>query len=220
MEEYLCENPICENWNEPISESDVLLSEMGKQCPKCYQPVKTRAQIDAEKEKRKKSKIKKMIIGLIIIIVVPILIFLLFSIEKNQQPQPQPLPQEETTVPAPESTPVIQENIKEEVDEVVEEVVEEAPKKDVPTKPVTNKQSNYTIKFSYGYYKGETLNGKMHGYGTLYFNQQQVISTKDPKNRIADRGDYVSGTWYNGFLDQGKWFSENGEQKGHIIIGH
>lgn len=77
-----------------------------------------------------------------------------------------------------------------------------------------------TLKFDFGYYKGDVVNNLMHGYGTLYFTQDQLISSKDPKKRIAEAGDYISGTWFQGYLDQGQWFSKSGEQKGHIIIGH
>lgn len=77
-----------------------------------------------------------------------------------------------------------------------------------------------TLNFPFGHYKGETVNDLMHGNGTLYFSQNQIISSKDPKKRIAEAGDNVNGTWYEGYLDQGKWFSKSGEIKGVINIGH
>lgn len=77
-----------------------------------------------------------------------------------------------------------------------------------------------TLNFSFGYYKGETINNLMNGNGTLYFTQGNIISSKDPKQRLAEAGDYVSGSWFEGFLDQGKWFNKASEQKETIIIGH
>lgn len=217
MEEYICKHPLCENFNKSIPEIDVIQSETGKQCPLCYQPIKTKAQIDTEIGRRKKKKIRRMIIGLIIIITVPALIFIFSGLKKNETVK---------MVNSDNKTEKINTNIDTvspsttETNTQEEKVKKENPKNEVSAKAVDKKQSNYTIKFSFGYYKGETLNGKMHGYGTLYFTQQQIISTKDPKNRVAEQGDYISGTFYNGFLDQGKWYSKTGEQKGHIIIGH
>ncbi len=217
MEEYICKNPICKNFKKTISEEDVIQAQSGKQCPLCYQPIKTKAQIDAEIRRRKKKKIRRMIIGLIVIIAVPAFIFIFSSLKKNQTVKTdiseKKTEKVNTKIDTISAKP-IQANNKQEV------VKKETPRNDVPTKNVESKQSNYTLTFSFGYYKGETLNGKMHGYGTLYFNQQQIISPKDPKKRVSEQGDYISGTWYNGFLDQGKWYSKNGEQKGHIIIGH
>lgn len=217
MEEYICKNPICKNFNKIITEEDVTQSQSGKQCPLCLQPIKTKAQIEDEIRKRKKKKFRRMFIGFIIIITVPTFILILSGIKKHQ-PDKNVISEkkiEKVNTKIDTVSPS-----KTEINTHEEKVQKENPKNEVSAKKVEKKQSNYTINFSYGYYKGETLNGKMHGYGTLYFNQQQTISSKDPKNRVAEQGDYISGTWYNGFLDQGKWYSKNGEQKGHIIIGH
>lgn len=216
MEEYICENPICENFNQQISEDDVLQSETGKLCPKCYNPIIIKGPKPNIFDLIKKN-IRKIVLFFLLILLIAVVIFLLSGLKKNQPDKnvisEKKIEKVNTKIDtvSPSTT---------EINTQEEKVQKENPKNEVSTKKVEKKQSNYTINFSYGYYKGETLNGKMHGYGTLYFNQQQTISSKDPKNRVAEQGDYISGTWYNGFLDQGKWYSKNGEQKGHIIIGH
>ena len=91
----------------------------------------------------------------------------------------------------------------------------------VESEPVkTQAKTTKTLRFDFGYYKGDVVNNLMHGFGTLYFEQGKLISSKDPKKRFAEAGDFISGTWFEGYLDQGKWFNKSGEQKGHIIIGH
>ncbi len=77
-----------------------------------------------------------------------------------------------------------------------------------------------TLKFDYGTYKGETLNGLRDGQGVMTFTSRHLISPKDPKERFADAGDYVSGTWYKGNIVNGKLFNKNGEQKETLLIGH
>lgn len=77
-----------------------------------------------------------------------------------------------------------------------------------------------TLKFDYGTYKGETLDGLRDGQGTMFFTQKQLISPYDLKKRYAEAGDYVSGTWVEGNVVNGKLFDKNGEQKEALLIGH
>lgn len=77
-----------------------------------------------------------------------------------------------------------------------------------------------TLKFDYGTYKGETLNGLRDGQGVMTFTERYLISPKDLKKRYAEAGDYVSGTWVEGNIVNGKLFDKNGEQKETLLIGH
>jgi hypothetical protein len=77
-----------------------------------------------------------------------------------------------------------------------------------------------TLKFDYGTYKGETVNGLRDGQGVMTFAERYLISPKDLKKRYAEAGDYVSGTWVEGNIVNGKLFDKNGEQKETLLIGH
>ena len=77
-----------------------------------------------------------------------------------------------------------------------------------------------TLNFPFGYYKGETINGLRDGQGTMFFNERSIISPKDLKKRYAEAGDYVSGTWVDGNIVNGKLFNKNGDQKETLLIGH
>lgn len=77
-----------------------------------------------------------------------------------------------------------------------------------------------TLKFDYGIYKGDILNGLRDGQGVMTFTERHLISPKDLKKRYAEVGDYVSGTWVKGNIVNGKLFSKSGEQKETLLIGH
>ncbi|MDY0103450.1 MAG: tetratricopeptide repeat protein [Lentimicrobium sp.] len=77
-----------------------------------------------------------------------------------------------------------------------------------------------TLKFDYGTYKGDILNGLRDGQGVMTFTERYLISPKDLKKRYAEVGDYVSGTWVEGNIVNGKLFNKNGEQKETLLIGH
>ncbi len=77
-----------------------------------------------------------------------------------------------------------------------------------------------TLKFDYGTYKGETVNGLRDGQGVMTFTKRYLISPKDLKKRYAEPGDYVSGTWVEGNIVNGKLFDKNGEQIETLLIGH
>lgn len=77
-----------------------------------------------------------------------------------------------------------------------------------------------TLKFDYGIYKGDILNGLRDGQGVMTFTERYLISPKDLKKRYAEVGDYVSGTWVEGNIVNGKLFNKSGEQKETLLIGH
>jgi len=81
-------------------------------------------------------------------------------------------------------------------------------------------RTSKTIEFDYGYYKGDTLNGLRDGQGVMTFTKRYLISPKDLKKRYAEAGDYISGTWVEGNIVNGKLFDKNGEQKQTLLIGH
>jgi len=77
-----------------------------------------------------------------------------------------------------------------------------------------------TLKFKGGSkYTGEIKNGKMHGLGTYYYGRRERISTKDLKKRMAEKGDYITGEFYNGKLVSGKLYDRNNNMKEIIMVG-
>lgn len=94
------------------------------------------------------------------------------------------------------------------------------PEKDEETVIVdTEPEGTATLQFSGKIYKGEVLDGRPHGLGTLEFKKRTIISEKDPAKREAEAGDYVTGTFHKGYLYQGKHFDRNNRLKDVISIG-
>ena len=96
------------------------------------------------------------------------------------------------------------------VKEVVKEVVKVVPvEKKVTAKTVSNKGIN----LGYGYYKGETRNGKPHGHGTItYTRSHRIVASKD---FVASPGDKFEGDFRDGMVSGGigYWY-HNGDITG------
>lgn len=91
---------------------------------------------------------------------------------------------------------------------------------DKPEKPTTTPPGNQTKTFSDGSkYVGEIKNGKMHGLGTYYYGERQLISQKDLKKRYAEKGDYLIGEFYEGNVVSGKLYDSQNNVKEVIMIG-
>lgn len=87
------------------------------------------------------------------------------------------------------------------------------------SQPTASTKSSGSIRLSYGKYSGSTQVGKPHGQGRMTFTSSHIIDSRDSKGRVADAGDYVIGEWNNGNLVQGRWYGNDGNVKGSIIIG-
>lgn len=107
-------------------------------------------------------------------------------------PAPEPAPEPEP-VPMPESTP---------------ESASEPKASSVVTKDL-----------GYAVWTGKMKNGKMHDtQGTLKFKTSHIIDSRDDKQRTANAGDKVIGTFENGHLVQGRWYKSDGNSES-IILG-
>lgn len=71
------------------------------------------------------------------------------------------------------------------------------------------------IKVTGGTYKGETRQGKPHGNGTITYSSRTLIH--DLKQRYAEPGDYVTGLFREGKIQNVKWYNRNGDFKETII---
>jgi hypothetical protein len=68
-------------------------------------------------------------------------------------------------------------------------------------------------------FTGPIKNGYPDGYGTYTFKQRRRIDMHDEKQRFAEKGDYIEGTWTNGHLNFGEWYGANGVKKEFIELG-
>lgn len=80
-----------------------------------------------------------------------------------------------------------------------------------------NSQRNY-LNLGYAIWRGPVKNGKPNGDGTMTFNSSHRIDSRDPAGNIAEAGDYISGTYVNGHLDQGTWHKSSGGSE-FLMIG-
>lgn len=123
------------------------------------------------------------------------------------------------TQPDVDPDPVVVEEEPEPTPEPVK-VEQAAP---VKTQPATSSGSapkgTQTLTVNGNTYKGEVLNGKPHGMGTMYYKQSTQISPKDLKKRMAEAGDYLTGEFYEGNPVQGKLFDAGNNVKEVIMIG-
>lgn len=76
-----------------------------------------------------------------------------------------------------------------------------------------------TVNLGYGKFSGSLKNGKPNGMGTLRYTTAHIIDSRDPKGRMAEAGDYVTGEWKDGKLVQGRWFDSSNNSKGALMIG-
>lgn len=68
-------------------------------------------------------------------------------------------------------------------------------------------------------FDGKTQSGYPNGTGRYTFKKARRIDMHDTQERMAETGDYIIGTWSDGHLVQGKWYSADGTEKGFILIG-
>lgn len=87
--------------------------------------------------------------------------------------------------------------------------------KPIPPKP----QPSTHKKLGYGSFSGLLKNGKPNGMGTLRYTTSHLIDSRDPKGRVAQPGDYVTGEWKDGKLVQGRWYGSDNTVKGSLMIG-
>lgn len=97
-------------------------------------------------------------------------------------------------------------------------------KKELTTAPVVNdpkptSPASGSLRLSYGTYTGQIKNGYPNGQGRLVYSRSRQISKYDNKNRMAQPGDVVQGTFKNGFFTVGKHFDSAGNMIEMMNIG-
>lgn len=112
-------------------------------------------------------------------------------------------------------SPAEEEAVRQEPPQVIEEPVADSPE---PVAKEPQKPRASSIDLGYAEWKGETQNGKPHGYGTMTFRSAHRLDSRDPQRNIAESGDKVEGNYSNGHLEYGTWIKSNGERI-QIYIG-
>lgn len=79
------------------------------------------------------------------------------------------------------------------------------------------KQNQASI--DYGKWSGSWKSGKPNGTGTMRYTKEHLIDSRDPQKRVAQKGDYIIGEFFEGKLIQGVWYDASNTVKGSIIIG-
>ena len=60
----------------------------------------------------------------------------------------------------------------------------------------------------------------MHGGGSYYYASKQPINPKHPEKGYAEAGDYLIGSWYDGYVDWGDLYNKSGSPYLHVTFGH
>lgn len=223
----VCLNDKCEKYKQV---QEILHGDL--ECPECKKKLSPCAP-----PKKKSNQKLPLIIGGIAIAAAAIGggIFA-FSGGETEEPQKP----ETTVVGSPidtgikeggDSTGVDSAKVKKEQKEETETKPEEKVKEEEPKTEPTNATSllpkpkkpsgdgSGSVNMGYGKYTGAVKGGKPHGIGTMRYSSSHLIDSRDPKGRVAEAGDYVTGEWNEGRLVQGRWFGSDGNVKGSIMVG-
>ena len=68
-------------------------------------------------------------------------------------------------------------------------------------------------------FDGAIIDGYPDGYGIYTFKKRRRIDMHDEKERWAEAGDYIDGTWNHGHLNYGNWCRADGTPKEYIVLG-
>jgi hypothetical protein len=222
----LCTNPVCFAEKKTFTKEEAI-DVMGQLCcPSCQQPLEDPIVTTRKQAEKKVAKYKKNIkliasISAVVLLIVAIVFFIKRSnsnenekvVEtKKVKEQPKIKPEKKNTQPTPEAEPIPEPE--------PEKVVNQEPvKKQSSTAKNNVPKGMQTLSIGGNTYKGEVLNGKPHGMGTMYYRKSTQISPKDLKNRMAENGDYLTGEFYQGYVVQGKLFDSNNNVKEVVMIG-
>lgn len=90
------------------------------------------------------------------------------------------------------------------------------PEKTTPAAPAAPKAAKGTKDLGYATFKGTWPNDVN---GRMIFKTSHIIDSRDPKQRVAEAGDYIIGEFADGRLVQGIWYGADNQVKGSVIIG-
>lgn len=91
------------------------------------------------------------------------------------------------------------------------------PTNDIESTKGETAKSSGTLNLGYATWTGGIKNNKPDGNGTMTFTQAHVIDTYDSRSRMASPGDRVTGAYYNGHLDFGRWHKSDGTTESLMI---
>jgi hypothetical protein len=222
--QYVCVDPLSE-FNYVVSgrifeESELSTDDFGKkQSPDGYNVI-TISEYEEQEKKAKEEKRKKLF-KLIAAIAAGVLVIggVVFFLTSSGSSEEEVVAVSEVVV-EPEVIEEVAEQVPAAEDPEPVKVAEPTP---VKTQPAASNNSapkgTQTLTIGGNTYKGEVLNGKPHGMGTMYYKSSMQISPKDLKKRMADAGDYLTGEFFEGNVVQGKLFDAGNNVKEVIMVG-
>lgn len=231
---YICEDPLSEHnyrvTGKVFDESELRTDDFGnKKSPDGFDVI-TLAEFE-EKEKKEKDEKRKKLTKLIAAIAAGVLLIgglvFFFVGSSSDTHETAEVPKVDTTVVAPpvsEASATPSETVEPEEAEKSEPVTTTATSTNSGsnnTKASGSSAPKGTQSLSVGgnTYKGEVLNGKAHGMGTMYYKKSTQLSPKDLKKRMAESGDYLTGEFFEGNVVQGKLFDADNNVKEVVMIG-
>lgn len=120
------------------------------------------------------------------------------------------VPRDSTLIPDGKTKPDPDEQTKDSGQKQNKDQQHKDQKQQTPTPAVDTNADTFT---------GTIKNGYPDGYGVYTFKQRRRIDMHDEKQRFAEKGDYIEGTWTNGHLNFGEWYGANGVKKEFIELG-
>lgn len=213
VEQFLGGTDVSDVDVENVASQDTVLSAVHKSVQDTVSSEET--MIDRQLSSKKKGNNIKPLAIIIGVLIVLAIIGGIIAMSGNSEATPPPVP---------ETTPVLTEDT--DSIKAVQEPAEQQHNKDtlttVPKKQNTEQktskptESSGTKDLGYATFEGSWPNDVN---GRMVFRTSHIIDSRDPKQRMAEPGDYVIGEFVDGKLVQGILYDSNNQVKGSIIIG-
>ena len=213
----MCRNEDCEMCDQ-IQEAE----KSNFKCEKCGKDLIPFGNKTSDPGGRPKTKLIGIIAGVVLLLaIIGCIIAFSGGSEEKRGPVPVPEVKENTDSIKAAQEAAEQQRIKDSLDAVAAAEAakkQEAEKKAEPASAAQKpaKSASGSKNLGYAIFKGSwpsDVNGRME------FKSSHVIDSRDPKERMAEAGDYVIGEWADGHLVQGIWYGSDNQVKGSVIIG-
>lgn len=204
-------------------------------CKECGEPLyQVSAGRSGGMNPQKKKKVKMLVILLIALLVIAGIVIAIVMISRNAA-EKEALEQEQAreharldSIAKAEADSIEAIRFAEEqarmdsIAELERVLMEQARLDSIENAKNQQKKQNQAVSqgsIDYGKWSGSWKSGKPNGTGTMRYTKEHLIDSRDPQKRVAQKGDYIIGEFYEGKLIQGVWYDASNTVKGSIIIG-